>query len=115
MRRVEHRNAAPRRVVDRDLVGADREAADGQHPPGVREVLVAHLGPRAHAEDVRLGHHLAQLVAFERARDDLHGVAALLERLGGGGVGVLEQRDADAVAGEGGVAHRAERRSESEQ
>ena len=44
VRRVEHRNPPPCRIADRDLIRAHREAADRQHPPGLLQMLFAHLG-----------------------------------------------------------------------
>ena len=69
------------------------------------QVLLAHLGARSHAEDVRRLHHRAQLVPLDGAGDDLDGIAAFLEGFGGTRVDVLQQRDADAVSGKGRRGH----------
>ena len=109
---IEHRNAAPGRVANRDLVGAHREAAEREHPAGVLQMFVAHLGARPHAEHVRGGHHLGKLLAFQGSRDDRHGVAVLGERFGGGRVDVFKQRDANPVAGIRGLGHSRARTAE---
>ncbi len=97
VRRVEHPDAPCRRGAQVDLVGADAEAADRlevrcrfQDPRG-------HGGVGADAEQTDTGQGLDQLVLGQRARAQVHLVAAAAEDLGGRRVDVLQDESLHAI------------------
>ena len=100
--RVEDGYAAQAGGVEIDLIGADREAADGEEALGGGEDRLGELGARADAEDMRLLDRLDQLGLVKRLRQAGQvGVAGLLQRGDGGIVDPLEQENAEAVLREG--------------
>lgn len=100
--RVEDGDAAQASCVEIDLVGADREAADGEETLGGGKDRLGQLGARTDAEDMRLLDRLDQLGLVERLRQAGQvGVAGLLQGSDGGIVDPLEQEDAEAVLRKG--------------
>ena len=100
--RVEDRDAADARGGQRDLVGADAEAADRDQPVGGLEHFFPELGARADADHVHALQSLAQLRAVQRlgqTGDVL--VAGGAEKLDGGLMNALQQQNLDLVLGQG--------------
>ncbi|MNQ64733.1 hypothetical protein D3C85_791680 [compost metagenome] len=95
---VEHSHAVFGGRFQIDLVGADAEGGDGQQTVGLFQHPLADIGLGADAQDVHALDRLDQVVLVQRALHGLDGVARLFQPLDGGGVDVLQQQHADAVA-----------------
>src|SRR5262249_39447521 len=103
--------AAPVGAAERDLVGANAEAPDGEQAPRLGQRRRRHPRLRADAQHVDVADPLDQLLLLERARRGLDVEALAAQDLVRRRVDVLEQEDLDLVLGEGrdGLAHRADR------
>ncbi len=100
-RRVEHRNAAPARGVEVDLVGADAETSDRDQAVGGGENIGSDLGARTDAEQMHALDGLLERIAFERLGQARHvGIAGSLDQLRGAVVDAFEEQDPDLVLGE---------------
>jgi hypothetical protein len=103
-RRVEHRDAALLGCRQIHLVGADAEAAHGDQAWRLLEHPGGQLGPRADAEDVRIGESRQQALLGQSLVVGLDAcVSVRAEHRGGAGVDAFEQQDLDAVLAERGA------------
>ena len=100
-RRVEHRDAAPARGRQIDLVGADAEAADRHQLVRLAQHLVRKLGARADAEHVDARQPLDQVLFVQRLGQAGDVGVAVIGQIGDGViVNALKQKDRDLFLGE---------------